>query len=141
MAEVNGVNYTKYIAPTPANAMGAEYAGRVVAMHDYYTCNATAANTTINIGFLRPGEVFLYGYIAGANLGASTTIAVGCNNTATAFLATTNSNAAFTAVMAPTGGNGMGWKNSGTTTLPIYATVAGGNTTGRFDTVIFKARQ
>jgi hypothetical protein len=141
MAEVYGTNYNKYIAPTPGNQMGAEYDGRVIAEADTYTCNATAANTTIDIGYLRPGEVFMYGYIAGANLGASTTISVGDSGNAARYLAVTNCNAAFSAVMAPTGGNGIGYKNNGSTTLPIFATVAGGNTTGRFDTVIFKARQ
>jgi hypothetical protein len=121
--------------------MGAEYDGRVVAEHDTYTCNATAANTTINVGVLRPGEVFMFGYIAGANLGASTTITVGDSGNAARYLGTTNTNAAFAAVMCLTGGNGAGYKNSGNNDLPIYATVAGGNTTGRFDAVIFKARQ
>ena len=44
MAEVNGINYAKFIAPTPANQMGAEFEGRARVTHDYYTCNATAAN-------------------------------------------------------------------------------------------------
>lgn len=138
----SGTNYTKFISPTPGNAMGAEWDGRMIVETESVNANNTAQNGTINIWVLRSGEVFVTGWIKGANLGAATTVAVGDAGDTARYLAATNSNAAFSAQMLEIGANkGTGYKNTGANDVPIYVTVAGGAANNSFQAVIIKARQ
>jgi hypothetical protein len=141
MANVNGTNYAKFISPTPGNQMGAEWDGRMIVETESVNANNRAQNDTVNIGVLRAGEVFVTGWIKGANLGASTTVAVGDAGDAARYLAATNSNAAFSAQMIEIGANkGVGYKNNGTTDVPIFVTIGGGVANNAFQAVIVKAR-
>lgn len=138
MAEtVSGANYTKHAAPSPGTFMGAEWDGRVVAEHDSYTCAALATGSTINVGVLKPGEVFLFGAIRTADLGMSTTIALGDAGDIDRYMAATAASAnAYNAMAAA----GIGYKNETAVDIPICVHVTG-TCTGALETVICKARQ
>lgn len=73
----DATNYAKYASPAAATLMGAEWEGKVKCIHDTYTFASAIAGTVINVGILRKGEVFLMGYIFGADLGSATTLTLG----------------------------------------------------------------
>lgn len=73
----DATNYAKYAAGAPASFMGAEWEGKVRAIHETYTFASAAIGTVINVGILRKDEVFLMGYIHGADLGSATTLQLG----------------------------------------------------------------
>jgi hypothetical protein len=73
----NATNYAKYVAGSPAAFMGAEWEGKVRCIHDTYTFASAIAGTVINVGILKAGEVFLFGYINAADLGSATTLTLG----------------------------------------------------------------
>lgn len=139
----NGTNYAKFIAPSPGSYMGAEYNGRVIADYDNYTFASSAIGTVVNIGVLRPGEVFLGGYLRlEATLGASSTLQVGDAGDDDRYLAATASTAAGTIMITRAGASlGLGYKNETSSDIPIVLKTAGAETTGRVDSLILKARQ
>jgi len=131
----SGTNYTKYAAPKPAeNYLGAEWEGKVRAMHDTYAFSTSSSGTTVSVGILRAGEVFLGADIfLTASLGSGTTLALGDSSEAAHFMAATASTAAgrLEANLA------VGFKASVDTTIII--TLGGGTATGTFGIVIYKA--
>ena len=133
----SGSNYTKFAAPVPATYLGAEWNGKVRATYDTYTFASEAIGTTVNVGVLKPGEVFLGAILTNAALGASTTLQLGdAGNTSRYIVATSTSSAGSITACAQTG---IGYKNSTTADIPLYITTAGGTATGQFSIVIFKA--
>jgi hypothetical protein len=140
MQMADGANYAKAVSPTPATFMGAEWDGRVIAEHDSYTFAAAAIGATVNVGVLKPGEVFLFGFVTlGATLGASTTLALGDAGSATRYMAAVASTAA--GILWAADQAGVGYKNETQADIPILVTLGGGEATGAIEVVIVKARQ
>jgi len=75
MAE--GTNYAKYASPNPSSFMGAEWKGKVRAIVENYTFASSAIGTIVNVGILAKDEVFLEGYVTGADIGSATTLQLG----------------------------------------------------------------
>ena len=133
----NGVNYAKYIAPTPANLMGAEYGGKQRATVDSFVFAGEAAATIVNVGVLKPGEIFLGGTITAAALGSGVTVAMGYAGQAAGFLAATVMDTAGLVTLARAiGPTGVGFKNTTLANIPIFLTTGTGAATGRVDVVI-----
>lgn len=134
----NGTNYAKYAAPTPATLMGAEYGGKMRAMHDTFTFAGEAAGTSVNIGVLRPGEVFLGGWIIAAALGSGVTIAIGDAGDADRYLVATTMNTANLLTNIARAGSdlGIGFKNTTSADIPIVALTGGAAATGRIDVIL-----
>ncbi len=134
----NGTNYAKYIAPTPSTLMGSEYGGKMRAMCDSYTFAAEASGTVVNIGVLKPGETFIGGKIVAAALGSGVTIKIGDAGDDDRYLAATVMNTGDLVTQIARAGSslGLGYKNTTTSDIPIYATTGVAAATGRIDTVI-----
>jgi len=134
----SGTNYTKYSAPSPATFMGSEWGGKVRATHDSYTFASAAIGTLVNVGVLMPGEVFLTGWVIGADLGSATTLQLGDAGDDDRYLAAT----VFT-----TGGQctqcakaeGVGYKNTTTSPIPIILKTGTEEATGAVEVIILKA--
>jgi hypothetical protein len=77
MANVYGANYTKARAASPAAHMGPEWNGRVACIHETYTFASTATGTVLYVGKLYAGEVYLIGWIHGADLSSAGTLTLG----------------------------------------------------------------
>ncbi len=134
----NGTNYAKYAAPDPANFMGAEWGGRVRATHESYTFASAAIATEVNVGVLKPGEVYLDGFIHGADLGSATTLQLGDAGDDDRYLAAT----VFTTanqVTACRKAEGLGYKNDTNDDIPIVLKTGAEEATGAVEVVIFKA--
>ena len=135
----SGTNYTKYAAPSPATFMGAEWGGKVRATHDSYTFASAAKDTEVNVGVLMPGEVFLTGWVIGAALGGSaTTLQLGDAGDDDRYLAAT--------VFATAGQctqcgkvDGVGYKNTTTTPIPLVLKTGTEEATGAVEVIILKA--
>ena len=134
----NGENYTKYAAPDPSAFMGAEWKGRVRATHDTYTFASGAVALTVNVGVLKPGEVFLVGWIKGADLGSATTLTLGDAGDADRYLEAT---VFTTAGQLTTCARdlGIGYKNSTTVDIPLFLTVGTEEATGAVEVIILTA--
>ena len=134
----NGTNYAKYAAPDPANFMGAEWGGRVRATHESYTFASAAIGTKVNVGVLKPGEVYLDGFIHGADLGSATTLQLGDAGDDDRYLAAT----VFTTanqVTACRKAEGLGYKNDTADDIPIVLKTGTEEASGAVEVVIFKA--
>lgn len=137
MADANGANYAISQAPTPSTLMGAEWGGKVRATHDSYTFASAIATFTVNVGVLKPGEVYIDGFIQGADLGSATTLTMGSGTTADRFLAAT----VFTTagqVTACRAAAGLGYKNDTAVDIPIFVTVGAETANGAIEVVIYK---
>jgi len=79
MANVYGVNYTKKMAPTPANQIdSAQYGGRVRWTYDSYECSSTAKGTVIYLATIPEGaHVLPESKLYHDALGANTALAIG----------------------------------------------------------------
>jgi hypothetical protein len=77
MANVYTDNYTKAVAASPAAHMGPEYNGRVACIHGTYTFASSATGTVVYVGKLYAGEVYLMGWIHGADLSSAGTLTLG----------------------------------------------------------------
>lgn len=135
----DGANYTKHAAPAPASYMDAEWGGRVVATHDSYTFASAAAATAVNVGVLKPGEVFLTGWVIGADLGSATTLTLGDAGNAARYLAATVFTTAGQCTQC-TAAAGIGYKNSTTADIPIFLTTGVEEATGAVEVIILKAK-
>ena len=134
----SGANYTKYAAPSPATFMGAEWGGKVRATHDSYTFASAAKDTEVNVGVLMPGEVFLTGWVIGADLGSATTLQLGDSGDDDRYLAAT----VFTTEGQCTQcakAEGVGYKNTTTSPIPIILKTGVEEATGAVDVIILKA--
>lgn len=134
----SGANYTKYAAPSPATFMGAEWGGKVRATHDSYTFASAAIGTEVNVGVLMPGEVFLTGWVIGAALGSAPTLQLGDAGDDGRYLAAT--------VFATAGqctqcakAEGVGYKNTTTSPIPIVLKTGAEEATGAVEVIILKA--
>lgn len=134
----DGANYTKYAAPATATYMGAEWGGRVVASHDTYTFASFAHTGTVNVGVLKPGEVFLTGWIIGADLGSATTLQLGDAGDTDRYLAATVFTTAGQCTQCSKA-EGVGYKNSTTANIPLYITVGTEEANGAIEVIILKA--
>jgi hypothetical protein len=137
MADANGANYTKYAAPTPSTFMGAEWGGKLRATHDTYTFASAVATFAVNVGVLKPGEVFIDGFIHGADLGSATTLQLGDAGDDDRYLAAT----VFTTanqVTACRKAEGLGYKNDTAVDIPLFVTVGVETANGAIEVVIFK---
>ena len=134
----SGANYTKYAAPSPATFMGAEWGGKVRATHDSYTFASAAIATEVNVGVLMPGEVFLTGWVIGAALGTATTLQLGDAGDDDRYLAAT---AFATAGQVTQCGkvDGVGYKNTTTTPIPLVLKTGTEEATGAVEVIILKA--
>jgi len=134
----SGANYTKYAAPSPATFMGAEWGGKVRATHDSYTFASAAIATEVNVGVLMPGEVFLTGWVIGADLGSATTLKLGDSGDDDRYLAAT----VFTTEGQCTQcakAEGVGYKNTTTSPIPIILKTGVEEATGAVEVIILKA--
>jgi len=134
----SGTNYTKYSAPSPATFMGAEWGGKVRATHDSYTFASAAIGTLVNVGVLMPGEVFLTGWVIGADLGSATTLKLGDSGDDDRYLAAT----VFTTEGQCTQcakAEGVGYKNTTTSPIPIILKTGVEEATGAVEVIILKA--
>ena len=134
----SGTNYTKYASPAPATFMGAEWGGKVRATHDSYTFASAAIGTEVNVGVLMPGEVFLTGWVIGAALGSAPTLKLGDSGDDDRYLAAT--------VFATAGqctqcakAEGVGYKNTTTSPIPIILKTGVEEATGAVEVIILKA--
>jgi hypothetical protein len=117
--------------------MGAEWGGKVRATHDSYTFASAIATFTVNVGVLKPGEVYIDGFIFSADLGSATTLTLGSGTTADRFLAAT----VFTTagqVTACRASAGLGYKNDTDDDIPIFITVGAETANGAIEVVIYK---
>ena len=133
----SGANYTKYAAPATADFMGAEWGGKVRATHDTYTFASMAVAGVVNVGVLRPGEVYLDGFIFAADLGSASTLIMGDAGDTDRYLAAT----VFTTtgqVTACRASAGIGFKNDTVVDIPIYLTVGVEEVSGAIEVVIYK---
>ena len=134
----SGTNYTKYSAPSPATFMGAEWGGKVRATHDSYTFANAAIGTLVNVGVLMPGEVFLTGWVIGADLGSATTLQLGDAGDDDRYLAATvftTEGQATQCVKA----DGVGYKNTTTSPIPLILKTGVEEATGAVKVIILKA--
>ena len=135
MADVFGANTTKYNTPGTATYMGAEYGGKLRGMHDTYTFASTAVAQTLQVGVLKPGEVYFDGFILGADLGSATTLALGDAGDTDRYLAAT----VFTTanqVTACRKAEGLGYKNTTSVDIPLFLTVGTEEATGAIEVCI-----
>lgn len=133
----SGANYTKYAAPTPVTEMGAEWGGKVRATHDSYTFASAAIGTLVNVGVLKPGEVYIDGFILGADLGSATTLQLGDAGDDDRYLAAT----VFTTanqVTACRKAEGLGYKNDTAVDIPIVLKTGVEEATGAVEVIIKK---
>jgi len=131
----NGSNYAKYASPTMRNLLGAEYGGKVRAMYDEFTFAGEAAGTTVNMGVLRKGEVFLGALLVAAALGSSVTVQLGDSGDDDRYIAATVCTSAVEAFKGKT--DGVGYKATADTPLVLKTGAAAA--TGKVQLVIFKA--
>lgn len=135
MADYYGANSTKAIAPTPATLMGAEWGGKVRATHDSITLASVAAGKTIQVGVLKPGEVFLTGWIHGADLGSATTLSLGDAGDDDRYLEAT----VFTTANQLTQcakAEGIGYKNNTTVDIPLLLKTGTEEASGAVEIII-----
>ena len=133
-----GVNTTIALAGSPDSRCEAEYGGRVKVTHDTYTFASAASGFTVQVGVLKPGEVYVDGFIHGGDLGSATTLILGDAGDTDRYLAAT----VFTTanqVTACRKAEGLGYKNSTAVDIPIYLTTGVEEATGSVEVVIFKA--
>ncbi len=133
----DALNYAKSQAPTPANLMGAEWGGKVRATVDTYTFASMAIAGVVNVGVLKPGEVYLDGFIQGADLGSATTLIMGDAGDVDRYLAAT----VFTTAGQVTpcrASTGLGYKNSTAVDIPIFITTGVEEASGAITVVIKK---
>ena len=134
----SGTNYTKYSAPSPATFMGAEWGGKVRATHDSYTFASAAIGTLVNVGVLMPGEVFLTGWVIGADLGSATTLQLGDSGDDDRYLAATVFTTAGQCTQCAKA-EGVGYKNTTTSPIPIILKTGVEEATGAVEVIILKA--
>ena len=138
MADAYGANTTKALAGSPSSRCEAEYGGRVKVTHDTYTFASAASGFTVEVGRLKPGEVYVDGYIIGADLGSATTLIMGDAGSTNRYLTAT----VFTTAGQTTAcraAAGIGYKNDTAVDIPIYITTGVEEATGAIEVVIFKA--
>ena len=131
----NGSNYAKFIAPTMRTLMGAEYGGKVRASYDEFTFAADDAGTTVAMGVLKKGEVFLGALLIAAALGSGVTVQLGDSVDDDRFIAATVCTSAVEAFKGKT--DGVGYKATADT--PLVLKTGAGAATGKVQLVIFKA--
>ena len=131
----NGSNYAKFIAPTMRDLLGAEYGGKVRAMHDEFTFASAAIGTVVNVGILKKGEVFLGALLVSAALGTNVTVKLGDSGDDDRYIAATACTSAVEAFKCAQAG--MGYKATADT--PLVLKTGGAEATGKVQLVIFKA--
>ena len=129
----NGSNYAKFIAPTMRDLLGAEYGGKVRAMHDEFTFASAATGTVVNVGILKKGEVFLGALLVSAALGTGVTVQLGDSGDDDRYIASTLCTSAVEAFKCAQAGMGV----KGDRTLVLKT--GGAEATGKVQIVIFKA--
>lgn len=133
----DGVNYAKSQAPTPSTLMGAEWGGKMRGSHETYTFASAAIGTLVNVGVLKPGEVYIDGFILGADLGSATTLQLGDAGDDDRYLAAT----VFTTanqVTACRKAEGLGYKNDTAVDIPIVLKTGVEEASGAVEIIIKK---
>ena len=138
----NGTNYAKVIAPAPATYLGPEQGGDVHIDYDTFTFAGEAAGALVNVGNLKPGEIFLFALITAAALGTGVTLQLGDAGDDDRYLAATAANTGGLIIQAARAGAslGVGYKNDTTADIPLVLKTGGAAATGRVDISIFKGR-
>lgn len=134
----DGTNYAKAAAGSPSDRLGAEWGGTLKVTHETYTFASAAIGTLVNVGVLKPGEVFIDGFIHGADLGSATTLQLGDAGDDDRYLAAT----VFTTanqVTACRKAEGLGYKNDTAVDIPIVLKTGVEEASGAVEVVIFKA--
>lgn len=133
-----GTNTTKALAGSPSSRCEAEYGGQVRTDTETYTFASAAVGFTVQVGVLKPGEVYVDGYITAADLGSATTLQLGDAGDTDRYLAAT----VFTTVDQVTDCRafaGVGYKNDTAVEIPIYVTTGVEEASGAIKVVIKKA--
>lgn len=138
MADYYGANSTIANAPTAATLMGAEWGGKVRATHDSITLASVATDKTIQVGVLLPGEVFLTGWVIGADLGSATTLQLGDAGDDDRYLAATVFTTAGQCTQCAKV-DGVGYKNSTTSPIPLLLKTGTEEASGAVEVIILKA--
>ena len=138
----NGTNYAKVVSPVPATYLGPEQGGDVHVDYDTYTFASEASGTSVNVGNLKPGEIFLYALIIAAALGSGVTGQLGDAGDDDRYLPATAMNTGGLITQAARAGTGLGvgYKNDTTADIPLVFKTGGAAATGRIDVIIFKGR-
>lgn len=131
----DGTNYAKAIAPAFRSLMGAEWDGKVRAIHEEYTFASAAIGTVVNVGILKKGEVFLACFVASAALGASSTIQLGDSDDDDRYFTAVSTASAVEAVKGAQ--TGVGYKATADTVMVLKT--AGAEASGKVELVILKA--
>jgi len=131
----NGSNYAKYASPTMRDLLGAEYGGKVRASYDEFTFAGDDAGTTVNMGVLKKGEVFLGAFLVAAALGTNSTIQLGDSGDDDRYFTAVSTASAVEAVKGAQ--TGVGYKATADT--PLVLKTGGAAATGKVQLVIFKA--
>lgn len=136
MAQVNGVNYAKYIDPQPSNILAAgSKGGKVRATFDTYTFATTASGTTVAIGHVKTGTYIIGVAFQWAALGGSTTVSVGDGGSATRYGAAQDTSSAGRLFCL----DGCGYVVTGTSDNVVLLTLGGASATGAVNTAILYA--
>lgn len=135
----NATNYEKFATPYPAAYMDAEWGGKVRATHDTFTFASAAVGTTVNVGVLLPGEVFLTGWvIAVGGLASGATLELGDAGDSDRYLAAATFETAGQVTQCAKA-DGVGYKNSTTETIPLVLKTATAEVSGVVEVIILKA--
>lgn len=89
MSAVKGTNYTKAYSPTPRTLLGPEYGGKVRVIQDSYEAASLAAGSTIAVGKIPKGAVYVGGWVIADDLSSAGTLSLGDSGSATRFMAAT----------------------------------------------------
>jgi hypothetical protein len=131
----NGSNYAKYASPTMRDLLGAEYGGKVRAMYDEFTFAGADAGSTVAMGVLKKGEVFLGALLVSAALGTGVTVQLGDSGDDDRYFTAVSTASAVEAVKGAQ--TGVGYKATADTVMVLKT--AGAAATGKVQLVIFKA--
>ena len=132
----DGTNYAKSLAPAIATLMGAEWGGKVRATHETYTFASAAIGTLVNVGVLKKDEVFLTGWVIGADLGSATTLQLGDESDDDRYLAATVFTTAGQVTQCAKV-DGIGYKATAYT--PLVLKTGAEVATGAVEVIILKA--
>jgi hypothetical protein len=124
MADLYGVNYALTVAVPPALVNNGDYGAAVRVVTDSYTTLGTeAVGDKIFVGYLAPGERFLYGVLVYGALGASTTLQLGDAGDSSRYMVAGSTAAAGNKDVRALAG--VGYMNDTASPIPLFLTVGG----------------
>jgi len=132
----DGINYAKSVSLSVRDELGAEWEGKSRAIYDEFTFSSHASGTTVNVGVLRKGEVYLGCEIVNAALGTGVTLQLGDAGNDARYMAAQAAASAGN-IVGKEAGSGFGYKAPSDTVLVLKT--GGGTATGKVQIVIYKA--